>query len=440
MRIAEIQKLTNQSRIVTRHEQLSHEELFAYLNALVTKFETAKRNMFNDETIDFQEPLKSATSDLCVTSTTSDITESTHAGADFNLLTNFNLVDFAAFLDTVIKTVANKATSSTTIANLAARNIFRTHINQQISNRLKQMFLEDHLQPWTTNYIDSLSNSQIGLEAQELYDTMSDPRREHFYIFDIDGTLKQAEPNCSTHAVPNITDQVKLDLINLSRRPNTKVLMLTSRSVEEVQESNVPHKEIPVITGCGLEVINGERIVLVENKLAEETRKFTEHLYSLLDNLNIDRTSYSVRQYMGSIYIHFIENNFTAEKLNVMKVLKILMPDSASDWSFDDRGSRFIYFNNSKFKHDKDAALRQILREHKSTINERTNIYILGDADSDYKAMEALKRASLPEGARAINIAIGDKLADKNKYPAVDDRLSSHHVVSDLLNLLSVKS
>jgi hypothetical protein len=66
-----------------------------------------------------------------------------------------------------------------------------------------------------------------------------------------------------------------------------------------------------------------------------------------------------------------------------------------------------------------------------------TNIYVLGDTSSDYKAMEALKEANLPEGAKTINIAVGNKLP-KEKYPAVDEKINSHHALVDLLGWLAI--
>jgi hypothetical protein len=111
------------------------------------------------------------------------------------------------------------------------------------------------------------------------------------------------------------------------------------------------------------------------------------------------------------------------------------MGDNQNGWLLSDIGDKDIFINNSRFKYDKGFALKRLLEEQKSNINENTNVYVLGDTSSDYKAMEALKEVNLPQGARKINIAVGEQLAGK---PAVDVKLSSHHSVTDLLNWLAV--
>jgi hypothetical protein len=355
---------------------------------------------------------------------------------NLNELQSLNLIDFASFLDTVIRNTAKQDPENQQLQDLASRNIFRTHINRKVFDELNTMFYDDHLGPWTNSYIESLADSQVGIETQSLFDTMSDTTRNHLYIFDIDETLKQEELNCLTHAVPNIDNQVREDLIKLSKKPGNTVLMLTSRCKEELQESNVPHEEIPVITGYGREVLNGNtHKILVGEELLADTNKFVQHLHTLLKNQGITEDQYLMRQYAGSIYIQFRENDFTQAKVQTMRALRVLMGDSSSDWSVADSGSRYIFFNNSRFNYDKGIALKKLLNEQSININTKTNIYVLGDTSSDYKAMEALKEVDLPEGAKKINIAVGKQLTGK---PAVDIELKSYHSVADLLNWLAV--
>ncbi len=434
MKIAEVQKLVNRTEIVGQKRPTILEDLFAYLNTLVTQFHKAKQNIFDKTEIDFQEPLKIVANDLQINNL-QPIVET----EDFNLVRNLNLVDFATFLDIVIRTVAVKNSDLIKLTDLAAKNIFRTHINKQISDRLGKMFFEDHLEPWTNDYIDSLSSSEISLETQDLQKTMFDHERNHFYIFDIDGTLKEEESNCVSHVIPNIDDQVRKDLITLSQKPNTTVLILTSRPTDAIQESNLPYNIIPMITGAGRELINGNRHeVLVGDALMSETEKFVNHLHTLLKNLNISRDKYLIRQYAGSLYIQFIENNFTKAKVTAMKALEVLMANSLSGWSIENSDSKYIYFKNSQFQYDKGMALKEILTNYRDQINDKTNIYVLGDTSSDYTAMKALKEADLPNGVRKVNIAVGKELTDTKKYPHVDKRLSSYHAVADLLNWLAV--
>ena len=342
-------------------------------------------------------------------------------------------MDFAGFLDTLIRTV--KPDSTEDLASLASKNIFRTHVNRQMKTRLQDLFAQGDLKPWAMDYVDSLADSQISIETDELYDTMSDSNREHFYIFDIDGTLKENELNCLTHAVPNLTQQVRDDLIALNNRPNTHVLILTARAIDEIKESNIPYQEIPVITGHGREMIHGDRHeILFGEDLIPGTQKFVDQLDALMDNLGISKDQYLIRHYSGQAYLQFNENCFAATKTKVMKAMQVLMNNTPCGWSISDQGSRYIFFVNEGPEYDKGMAVKKIVEDYTDKITAKTNIYVLGDAGSDYKAMEAMKTVDLPSGARSINIAIGDELAGQ---PAVDVERSSYHVVAELLNRLA---
>jgi trehalose-6-phosphatase len=425
VKIAKIQEIANQRSI-------SNNELFRYLDKLVSLFVSAERNSFADERIDFQEPLRQAQESLLTDGSQANVNQ---VEIDLKKVQNLNLVDFASFLDLVIRNTA-KQNQETNFITLASRNIFRTHINRQISAKLNTMFYQDHMKPSANAYIDSMADSQAGLETQNLFDTMLDTTRNHFYIFDIDGTLKQEESNCLTHAVPDIDKQVREDLIALSRKPGNTVCMLTARCKEQILQSNIPYIEIPVITGYGRELVNnGRNEVLVGSEFLAETNKLVNHLHTLLKNQGVSQDQYQITQYAGSVDIRFTQNNFTQPKGRMMRALRVLMGDNQNDWLLSDIGGRDIFINNSRFKYDKGFALKRLLEEQKSNINENTNVYVLGDTSSDYKAMEALKEVNLPQGARKINIAVGEQLAGK---PAVDVKLSSHHSVTDLLNWLAV--
>lgn len=436
MQIAQIQKLANKSQVVNQKEPIVLEKFFAYLNSLITSFQSANRNFFGEMEIDFQEPLKVVANDLQLEYKIESKTET----ADSNLVRNLNVIDFGGFLDTVIRTVAMKNSNLSNLKDLAAKNIFRTHINKPVLEKLQSMFFKNNLKPETRKYSDSLSSSQIAVEVENLQRLMSDPQRNHFYIFDIDGTLKHNEENCLTHDVPNISNRVRSDLIALTKKPNTKVLILTSRGIEEIRESNIPYKQIPVIGGYGREAIHGkEQRFLVGHELIKETGKFTKHLHRLLKSFGIKEKEYVLRQYAGSISIQFKKSNFSSAKVSVMRELELLMQNKPRGWSVIDIGNKTIFFANEKFEYHKGMAMEKILEEHKSEINENTNIYVLGDTSSDYKAMQVLKEAEseLPIGTKTINIAVGDKLP-KGKYPAVDEKISSHHALVDLLGWLAV--
>ncbi len=436
MRIAQIQKLVNKSQFARSTTPVGTEDLFAYLNSLILGFQSAKQNFFGEMEIDFQEPLKTVanTSQLKYDPGSKTETE------DFNLVRNLNVIDFAGFLDTLIRTVAIKNPDVSNLRDLAAKNIFRTHINKPVLEKSQSMFFEDKLEAWTKTYRHSLSSLQIALEIQNLQQLMSDPSRNHFYIFDIDGTLKHNEEGCLDHAVPNIGNEVREDLIALSKKPNTKVLILTSRTVEEICESNIPYKQIPAIAGYGRESIHGnERRFLQDCEFIDETKEFAKHLQTfLLKTFNLEEgREYLLRQYAGSISIQFRENVFSSTKVSVMRELELLMQNNPKGWSVIDNGNKTIFLAHKESKCHKGIGLKQILEENKNEINENTNIYVLGDTSSDYEAMKALKEADLPQGVNRINIAVGEKLP-KGKYPDVDEKIKSHHALVDLLGWLAI--
>lgn len=422
-------KIAKISKIADAHS-ISRQDLFPYLDAVVQSFITDSRNLIADQQIDFLEPLNQVAASL---GASRDQEQPSKVEFNHDQLT-LNLIDFASFLDTVIRNTAKQNPEDVQLQDLASRNIFRTHINRQVSKQLSDMFFADHLDSRTTDLIDSLSDLQSGLEAQTLFDTMSDASRQHIYIFDIDGVLKQVEENCLTHVVPNLDPQVREDLISLSKQQGNTVLMLTTRTSEAILESNIPHEEIPVITGDGRELINGtRREILVGGELIDETLKFVDHLHTLLSNLGVGENKYLIRRYSGDVQICFIDNSYTQAKSLAMKALRALMQDHSKGWSMNENGSRYISFN--KFKCNKAMALKKIIEAQEARINANTNIYVLGDTGSDYKAMEALKEIDLPVGAQAINIAVGNQLKGE---PAVDVELSSHHAVADLLSWLAV--
>jgi hypothetical protein len=281
VQIAQIQKLANKSQLVNQKEPIVPKDLFAYLNTLITSFKSARRNFFGETEIDFQEPLKVVANDLQLEYKIESKTET----ADSNLVRNLNVIDFGGFLDTVIRTVAIKTSDNLKLRDLAAKNIFRTHVNKPVLEKLQSMFFKDQIEAWSKNYSHSLSSSQIALDVQDLQQLMSDSSRNHFYIFDIDGTLKHNEENCLHHAVPNISNKVREDLIALSKKPNTKVLILTSRAVEEICESNIPYDHIPTIAGYGREAIHAhERRFLQDHEFIEETNKLAKNLKSFFTN------------------------------------------------------------------------------------------------------------------------------------------------------------
>lgn len=427
VKIAQIQQQVNKSELFSRNA-LSNNELFHYLDSLVKGYSTKHIVELEKYRVDLDLPLNSAKQSLSA-NRPSEILEN----KDFHLVEDFNLIDFASFLDSVIKTISRQNQSNEEMRTLATKNIFRTHVNQQVSKRLGELFIEDHLDDNVYPLIDSLASSNIAIETTKLYDAMSDETREHFYIFDIDGTLKEAEMNCISHGVPNISNETKKNLVALNNKPNTKVIMLTSRCSAEIKDSNVPYQDMPVLTGYGKELLHGDKHeYLSGQELMPETEKMVCHVRTLLQSNGLEESDFTIRSDSGAMYILFNKNNFADKKLKAMKTLALVM-ENQEHWKMADPGIRYVFINDSRYNHDKGVTLEKVLVNE--NIGPKSNVYVLGDTSSDYKAMEALKRIDLPQGARKFNIAAGNQLDGK---PAVTNKVSSYQAIEDLLSWLKV--
>lgn len=415
---------------------LSLKVLFKHLNSLITQFNSLKKSSFNKEVIDFGQALNSAAQELSIEIDSSE---------DHNITTNFkeikdlNLISFAIYLDNLIRTTANQNPDSQELQNLAAKNIFTAFINKKVLPKVANSFFGHQINYNDLATIISSRDLEDISTIQSLSKEMTDPSRKHFYIFDIDGTLRDNEVNCKSFLTPNLDIRVIDDLIRLNNKSHNRLLLLTARHQKQIKRSNIRDTGINVVTDQGISLAEQDE------KFRTETKNLADNLTLLLNRL-IGEHKFEISPYTGWISIEFSNNNYAHEKTEVLEVLKALMKANTNDWSVSgdySSNGQFIILHKNTFNYGKGEASEKIITDSlnstdpKNKIDENTNIYVIGDTSGDYRAMEKIKEMKLPDGVKTFSIAVGDQLNDRNKYSAVDHRLSNHRAVAKLLNQIA---
>jgi hypothetical protein len=248
---------------------------------------------------------------------------------------------------------------------------------------------------------------------QDLLDKFKlDKSNNILLIFDVDGTLRPDTVESLDHRYPKVDPNVAQQLMNLNTLDNVTVLILTARSPIDIYRSNLP-KNIKKYCGFGKQVMEGENLKYTREDFATadaEIALFVEILKDILGPKLIAGIDFLTTP--GDFAIYFESQDFTNQKNEVLKVLKIILKNSKR-WDILDFGKELI-IKDAKFPYNKGDSIFDIL--NLMDLSELHQVFFFGDSNDDYKAMTALREYQqiFPQKRIKVNnVCVGPALIGK---------------------------
>jgi len=235
-----------------------------------------------------------------------------------------------------------------------------------------------------------LSNEES--ETYSLLKRLESDKNKKVLIFDIDGTIRDAEFGSEGHMTPNIDPALIEAFKKLKAKKDFEIYFVTTRSLKEVQRSNIPYNFITTFCENGNKKLFGDQIqeqeIDVHPSLSQETQEMDNAIQKYLKT-NYPKIETDFITIKGSICFGIKGADYTQGLKDISRDLNLISSKNPN-WECWNSG-RFIGLRHKDFVSEKYSALTHILESKDLQDQKRRSFYIFGDTNAEVEASSGLK-------------------------------------------------